>query len=373
MKKLVCIILALFMVFGLAACSSSGETAATQSASAEATVAETASTEASSSAEASASAETAAYTGEEMTIVFATADTETSVEGQGFALFKDLVEETTDGKVQIEVYFNSTLLEMDQEIPALMKGTIGMTDQGATDYATWLGMVESCYFFKNTEDMKNFYYSDIAERLYEEFAQEYGIRFLGVYGNGRRTVNINEDKKVTCRADLANVKMRFPNTESALFWGESLGANPVPLGFSDVYLSLQTGAIDGQDNAVSLIRANSFYEVTKSVTITGHIVSRNTIFINDALYQSMSPELQKIISDSVREACDWITDTSLANEADDIAFLEEQGLKVYQLTDEELKAYSEEVKAYYFESEAGKTLTADWDMDLYGEIQAMFD
>ena len=96
---------------------------------------------------------------------------------------------------------------------------------------------------------------------------------------------------MTCRADLEDIKMRFPNSPSGLFWGEALGANPIPMSYSDVYLGLQTGAVNGQDNAVGKIRSESFYEVTESVTITGHVVSGNPVFISEELYQSMSSRI----------------------------------------------------------------------------------
>ena len=166
--------------------------------------------------------------------------------------------------------------------------------------------------------------------------------------------------------------MRFPNSTSGLFWGEALRVQTqFPCRLQIYTLVLQTGAVDGQDNAVSYIRSLSFYEVTESVTLTGHVIGGNPFFINEELYQSMSPELQQFILECAQEACEWISETTEAEQENDIAFLEEQGLTVYRLSDEELTAYSDEVKAYYFESETGQEITAEWDMDLYNAIQAL--
>ena len=145
-----------------------------------------------------------------------------------------------------------------------------------------------------------------------------------------------------------------------------MGGNPIGLAMSEVYLSLQTGAIDGQDNAVSTIISNSWQEVTESVTITGHMLAFGDILINESLWQSMTPELQQIISDGVEQAADYITETSMTQMEDDIAFLEQSGVSVYKLTDEELAAYREEVQEYYFAN--GGSLLDKVDMDLYQKI-----
>ena len=179
-------------------------------------------------------------------------------------------------------------------------------------------------------------------------------------------MNITTDKKVTSRADLNGIKLRVPNSELKLYLAESLGANGIPLAWSEVYLALQTGTLDGQDNAVSTIKTNSMQEVTESATITGHILSTLQIFMNGAKYQSMSPELQQIIDEGVAAGCNYVTETSIEQEADDIAFLEEQGLVVYQLTDEELSSYSQEVLDYYLTT--NQDIIADIDMDLYNSI-----
>ena len=366
-KKIVSVILALVLMAGLAACSSTTDTTDES----EETASEATGETADESATDEESAETTEYTGEEMTLTFSTQYAEVSTEGEGIALFADLVSEKTDGKVTIEAYYSSTLVAQDQQIAGLSKGTLDMTSFGLDGLYTWWDMQNSCYFFKNTAHRQAFEQSEIHEELYETAAEEYNVRYLATLYNGLRTVNLNIDRKVTCRADLADIKLRMPNTEACLFWGTSLGANPTPMSSADIYLGIQTGAVDGQDNAVNAIRTNSFYEVTESVTITGHIISACDITMRDDLFQSMSPELQQIILESAQEAGAWITDTIDAQYEEDVAFLEENGVTVYTLTDEELTAYSEEVKAYYFESEEGQALTADWDMDLYNEIQAL--
>lgn len=189
--------------------------------------------------------------------------------------------------------------------------------------------------------------------------------FTPVYYKGARAINLTTDVRVTSREDLKGVKIRMPNSEAWQFMGEALGANPVPLGISELYLSLQTGAVDGQDNGLSTTRSYSFQEVTKSVTMTGHMIGAGFISLNEKVWQSMSPKLQEIFLEAVQVGCNYITDTIRAQEADDVAFFEANGVHVYYLTPDELAAYRQEVTDYYFSNEA---YTAALDMELFDLI-----
>ena len=369
MKKLFCIVIAIAMVFGLVACTSNGETA-TNAVSESASAPESASAEVSETA--SASAEASEYTGEEMTLSFSVAEAEGSITGQGDLRFKELVEDATNDKVKIELYFNSTLFPQDQEVEAMLKGNLDLNNGWfgwQTSYMPELAMFDMAYLFKDLEHARSYFNSDAAQELFDRIADEVGIRYLVADSIGYRTMNLDIDRKVTSREDLSDIKLRVPNTNSFMFAGEALGANSTPINFSDLYLSLQTGAVDGQDNPVATIISASFYEVTESVTITGHMTQNYGVNMREDLWQSMSPELQQIIQDAAKQAGVYTEELSESQLEEGIAFLEEHGLKVYTLTDEELTAYSQEVRDYYFNTDAGKEITDDWDMDLYQQIQ----
>ena len=366
MKKLTCLILAMVMVFALAACSSPGETA-TETASAEIT--ETASAETTETA----SVEASPTEFEETTLVFQTGGTEGTISGDGCRMIKEYIEEATGGKVSVDLYYNYALYPQDQVLPALMGGNIDMCvtqSSFVADYMPKIGTLAVPYLFKSVEQQDEFYSSDIWSELKEEMAQETGIYFLGYNTMGARTVNLAEDRKVTSRADLESVKLRMPNTEAWQFLGKALGANPIPLSGSEIYLALQTGTVDGQDNPVMNIIDMCLYEVTKSVTLTNHYFLGDWFVIREDLWETLSPQLQNVIEKAVEEATSYVTETYAAKLVDDIEFLEENGVSVYELTDEELDSYSQEVLDYYFSAE-GDEITANWDMDLYQAIKEL--
>lgn len=360
MKKILCILLAMTMVFAIVACGTQAAPAA-----------EPAPAEAAPEAapEAPAEAEPAF---EPMTLTFSMTEAEGGVVADGMNIMKDYVSEATGGAVTIDTYYASSLMAQDMEIESIMKGTLDMNScwfDWLSPYMPKLDVLNVPYLFSNWDHMKAFFGSADAETLCDEIAETTGVRvFTPVYYKGARCVNLTDDVKVTSRADLNGVKIRMPGSEAWQNMGTALGANPVPMGVSDLYLALQTGAVDGQDNGFSTTRAYSFYEVTKSVTVTGHMIGAGFISISEAVWQSMSPELQAIMTEAVDKACTYITDTVLAQEADDVAFFEENGVHVYYLEDEELAAYRKEVTDYYF---AQTDWVGDLDMDFFNLIANM--
>ena len=361
-KKVTCIVITVLMAFVLVACSDSGETA-TETASDETT--ETVSDETTELA----SAEATEYQGEEMELNFSSPGTSEDIPGEGMKLMKEYIEEATGGKVTVNLHFQSSLFAQDQEVPAVMKGNLDMCDTDAqwlSDYIPEMSMFASAYLFESIEHWENFFDSDIADEMFDNIVETLGIRVIGVRYNGSRTINLCEDKEVLSRADLTNVKLRMANTEAWIFMGDALGANPVPIAYADLYLALQAGTADGQDNPLPAIKSQSFYEVTESVTLTRHVIQATFMVINDDIWQSMSEELQQIVSEGANIASEYVTETTLSQEDELVEWLEEQGVTVYQPTTEELASYRQEVIDYYL---ADEDAIADWDMDIYQAIQ----
>ena len=361
-KKIVCLAIALFMVFGLAACSTETPTeSATESAS-------DGSTE--QPAESEITETSPEVTFPEMTLVFSTEESEESIIGEGIRIFMDYVEDATDGNVKIETHFNSSLFDQAEGLNQLMQGNVDFITAGLDfiiEYRPEIATFYVPFVFQSWEHYCAFFESDDAKEYLDDIAEELGIRWFQMSGyRGVRTINLTVDKKITSRADLQGITMRFPNTDATQRIGEAMGCNPIPMAFSDVYLALQTGSVSGQDNPLSTTIDASFYEVTESVTVTGHQISATPYVINEERWQSMSPELQQIILDGVKLGYDYCTETAMESEEEYVSFLEEKGLSVYYLTDEEKASYAEEVQEYYF---AQTEWMADVDMDLFDAIQ----
>lgn len=357
MKKMIPVLIALLIVFGLAACQpSTGAT--TQSP-----------TEPAATTESTASATAVDFP--EMKLTVSDPNTEKQAWGQGLVQFKDNIEQATNGKVTIDVYFSNSLVPQDQEFEATMKGTVDFSAIDFNELAAYypeLGMFSSAYFFKDLDHFKTFVKSDVAKELFDKVEKDLGIHILPVaICTGSRDVNLTTDRKVTSRADLKDIKLRTINADTWLLMGKALGANSVPVGFADLYVALQNGTVDGEENPVATMVANSFFEVTKSITRTGHVLSVTMFGINSKKWSSMSPELQQIVSEAIDKAATFTNDTTQAEDAENVKTLESKGVTVYTLTPEELASYSQEVKDFYLSDPASQS----WDMDLYQKVQDM--
>ena len=305
-----------------------------------------------------------------LTLTFSNGSLATSLDGQSMQKMVDYVKDASKNTIVVDPHWQNSLFTQDQEIPALMKGNLDMCQAQPSQLAEYFPQfytLTGAYCFKDYEHWKRFYESDAAKELFVGMEKELGITVLSVENFGARTISLSEDKKIASRADMKNVKLRVMNDSAMLFMGEALGANPIPLPYPDVYLSLQTGAIDGQENVIRTIIDNSYYEVLKSVTLNNHIQGTNYYVINTKKWNTLSADQQAIVKKGAEICADYKTGES-TKEEEICKVLEEKGMKIYHLSDQELSSYSKEVNDYYL---LHPEVTDKWDMDLYAKIQAL--
>lgn len=281
--------------------------------------------------------------------------------------FKEVVEAESKGNITVETYHSGSLFKQDQEVAAVKSGKADIVYLSAswlTDGSPWIGMFTAGYVFKSYDDMTKILNGEIGKEVFGRVVKEQGIRPLASYYLGTRQVNLREDKPVRTPADLKGVNLRMPNSEAWVTLGKAMGANPTPLAFSELYMALQTGTVDGQENPLPTDRSAKFYEVTKSISLTNHLVDSVWPCINEAKWQSLSDNQKAIIMKGIeagRQTCD---EKNLKTEAEIIDFFKGQGLKVYEA---DTKSFAESVLPAYLNN---KNITGKWDMDLYNKVQA---
>jgi len=281
--------------------------------------------------------------------------------------FKEVVEAESKGNITVETYHSGSLFKQDQEVAAVKSGKADIVYLSAswlTDGSPWIGMFTAGYVFKSYDDMTKILNGEIGKEVFNRVVKEQGIHPLASYYLGTRQVNLREDKPVRTPADLKGVNLRMPNSKAWVTLGKAMGANPTPLAFSELYMALQTGTVDGQENPLPTDRSAKFYEVTKSISLTNHLVDSVWPCINEAKWQSLSAHQKEIIMKGIeagRQTCD---EKNLKTEAEIIDFFKGQGLKVYEA---DTKAFAESVLPAYLNN---KNITGKWDMDLYNKVQA---
>src|SRR5439155_10113532 len=133
----------------------------------------------------------------------------------------------------------------------------------------------------------------------------------------------------------------MPPGEFWQFLGESIGANPTPVAFAEVYTSLQTGAIDGQDNPLVLSRTMKFHEVTSQFVLTSHVIGYDMMAVSGKVWDAMKPEQQARFAAAAEKAIDTCTEKHNAQEKEMIEFFKAQGLQVYAPDVEAFRAYAQ--------------------------------
>ncbi|MGO4914506.1 sialic acid TRAP transporter substrate-binding protein SiaP [Pseudogemmobacter sp. W21_MBD1_M6] len=266
-----------------------------------------------------------------------------------------------------EPHWNATLFKQGTELEAIARGNLEMSITSAQELAVFFpefSIFTAGYVHRDAAHQVAVFNDPLMDSFKQKAEDELGIKLLTVMYLGRRQVNLRTDKEVKTPEDLAGVKLRMPGTDAWQFLGKALGASPVPMAFTEVYTALQTGAVDGQDNPLPTVVDAKFYEVTKQVVLTSHLVDLNYLALSKASWDAMTPEQQATVQDAADKTAEFGRVNQLQKEVDLVSFLEEQGLKVYE---PDLDAFRTRVQTMYLESDFAK----DWPAGLLDKINSL--
>lgn len=346
MKRIAAFLLAMTIIFCLAACGQTQSAQQTSTTDMEQTATEAPSTEV-------------------KTIRFASNKSEAEPMCEGFEAFEDYVESTSGGTIEVEIYYNSTLYTDTDMLMAMSQGNCEMGVAGSDKagvYVPAINCLSMGYLFESPEHLLNVFNSEIGETFSQQLVDAIGVRWIGMYYNGARTINLTSDKEITCPADLKGVQLRMPNSEAFVNLGKAMGCSPVAMDLSEVYTALQNGTVDGQDNPLPTILANKYNEVTSSITLSKHILSENSVFIADNFYQGLSEDERQIVDDGVKLLCDTATKIVTDQENSCAEELKSYGITIYE---PDMSKMREEVIAWYYDNPDSM---AGWDMEILDQI-----
>lgn len=305
--------------------------------------------------------------GDPVTLTVTLTAVSTDTHAQAMMKFKETVEELSEGNITVDLYTDAQLFSQEEEVAAVVMGDADMTLTSASWLTTgspWISMFTAGYLFSSYDHMTTVLNGEIGQEVFQKVSDEQGLLPLGAWYLGSREISLSEDRAITTPEDLDGVNLRMPNSEAWLFLGEALGANPTPMSFSELYLALQTGAVDGQDNPLGTVESAKFYEVQKSITLTHHLVDSVWPAINNAKWESLTDAQKDIVLQGIEAGRDYCDTTNLQKEEDLVAFFEEQGLSIYEA---DIPAFQEHVLNYYLDND----ISADWDMDTFEKVQAL--
>ena len=202
-------------------------------------------------------------------------------------------------------HYNSTLFKQGTELEAIARGNLEMSITSAQELATifpqW-SIFTAGYLLRDADHQKKVFASPIMDELKKPVEDRLGVKLLSVMYLGRRQLNLRTEKEIRRPADLAGTKLRMPNTEAWLFLGSALGANPLPLAFTEIYTALQTGVVDAIEVPADFITTQKVFEVSKHATRTHHIFTEVSMFASARKMAALSADHQKVIREAARRA-----------------------------------------------------------------------
>jgi len=268
-----------------------------------------------------------------------------------------LVEQKTKGQVKIEIYPGGQLGKGEREcIEGLQIGTIDLvvTSTGPVGgFVPQMLVVDLPFLFRDNSHVDKVLDGPIGEGLLKELSKA-GIKGIAFWENGFRNLT-NNKRPVNKPEDVKGLKLRTMENEVHMDAFRTLGADPTPMTWGEVYTSLQQGVIDGQENPINIIRTHKIYEVNKHLALTGHVYSPALLLMNEKKFNSLSPDLQKALLEAGKEAAKFERKFIRDNETKMLEELKGFGM---QVTSPDKKLFQKATESTYkkYESRFGKDL-----------------
>ena len=283
-----------------------------------------------------------------------------------WTVFKDALDKSAPGEFEVQINLNGSLFKQGTEPAAMARGNLELAAISAFDIAKLVpefSVFTAGYVIRDPAQQQKVFNGPIGAELFKTVAEKMEVTALATVYLGTRQLNLRDTRKVATPADLKGVKLRMPGTREWLFLGEALGATATPLAFGEVYLGLKTGTIDGQDNPLPSVRAAKFYEVTKQIVLTGHLVDSLFITMSNKSFNALSAAQRQKVVAAAQAAALWNNDNRIKEESQLVEFFKKEGL---QVVTPDVEAFRKSVQAAYQNSDYAKV----WPKGLLERINA---
>jgi tripartite ATP-independent transporter DctP family solute receptor len=217
--------------------------------------------------------------------------------------FAELVAQKTEGRITVDVGGSAQYGDDVEAITQMRLGTLPLAanSQGSTSGAVEeFALIGLPFLFDDLQQAWEVLDGDVGAKL-DEAAQKQGLKVLAFWDNGIRQIS-NNTRPITAPADLDGLKIRTPPDPMTLEIFTALGANPTPMAFSELYVALQQGVVDGQENPLMNIDSSKLYEVQKYISLTGHKYESTPVLMSKMVWDGLSAEDQAAIVAAAKEA-----------------------------------------------------------------------
>lgn len=221
------------------------------------------------------------------------------------AAFADIVRNKTDGRIDITHYPGGQLGNGQEQMEAVSTGTqhffISAGSQ-ASRLVKAFGIIDSAFLFKDFDHLIRFMNSDMGQELNDQLAAEFGVRVVSANWFGLPRYLMHRDKFIETLSDVEGVRTRTASVPMFVKNYENMGAVPVKIAYGEQYLALSQGVVDMTESAANRILGTKLYEVAPFITEADMMFPQNSVFVNEAFWDSLIPEDQTIVKEAADEA-----------------------------------------------------------------------
>ncbi len=302
---------------------------------------------------------------QERTLKMGLASPETHPAAAGMKKFAETVAARTGGRIKVNLFFNSTLGSDQAVVSAIKGGTVELAVMNTgilASEAKELAIFDFPFLFANEKESDAIVDGPIGRKMHA-LLEPKGIVGLSYWELGYRQIT-NSRRPVTKVEDIEGLKLRVIPNPINIDWVKALGANPTPLPFPEVYGALEQKAIDGQENPISVIASNKFWEVQKNIAFTNHQYNPQSVIMSKKVWDSLSAADRKIIDEAADEAARTQREQARAAVAANLDLLKKNGMQVTQFSPAEVAKLREKMKPVIAK------YTANVGEALVGEMQA---
>ena len=264
---------------------------------------------------------------------------------QGATKFSELVAAKSGGKMKVNVFPGGTLGGDAANVSALQGGTIefvmlnsGILASQVKDFEVY----DFPFMFASAKEADAVVDGPFGQKMHAKLMDK-GIVGLAYTELGFRQMT-NSKKAINAVDDIAGLKLRVIPNAINVDWVKALGANPTPLAFPELYAALEQKAVDGQENPLSVIQANKFFEVQKFLTLTNHQYNPQSLIFSKKVWDGLSPAEQKILQDSAVEAAKFQRQVNREAAAGQLDALKKAGMQVSEFSPAEQAKLREKLK-----------------------------
>lgn len=249
--------------------------------------------------------------------------------------------------LEVTVFPGAQLGSEAELLEQLVAGELELSIAGPSFLAMWhppIGAFDAAYAFTDLDHMLEVAHGEIGEPLWTALRQQYGVRVLDTWAYGARHLTAN--RPIRHPDDLRGFRLRLPAARVWQASGAALGASPMPIAFAEVYLALQQGIADGQENPIPTILAMGFHEVQRYLMLTGHIQSSVQILINEQVWQRLNAAQQHALQNAVRQLGEEVYAETLREEQEILHRWRAEG-PLQVVDDVDIEAFRQRARAYF--------------------------